>query len=722
MFAMKAHLLAATVLLTALLASSASAQYIYVANAGEDTVSKIDINTNQEVARYATWFTSGTNHVVHPGDSPGVGPAPSRLLEDSAGYLYVLNRFFDSTHLPVLLKIAPTGGIPGVTTSNGPGVLPMLDNNPTNNHIDPGEAKDVRIMWASEIGIAPADNGGLGRALCMDTSGVLWVGMYNTMRYYKVDATTGNMLGAPILTPGHRPYGCQFDKNGTLWSVDGDKTLAEINTATNQVTMHNHASLGINYSLSLFNSCNSEPSKVYLSGRPANTYIAYDPQTSSFNAAPLGIPQFPSIAVGVDLNGDIVSAQHTGTGRVIKTSPIGTVLWDTNTLPAGPVVPVGLLPPLDLHGLILDKQNNVWAVHLWENRVVKYSGVDGHLIAAVPVGKSPYTYGNPPPPTCPCAAIGEHSITCEKQSNGIATYSWSFMFTNHSPFSTPATGIDISSSQVTNLTPATFQFTNPVPLNGQATVSGTFTVANPVPGSQICLDIKLNAGKEGWCCPLERVCFVLPSCPGCAELKAVFKCQNGQQVLQLLVKNQGPTAAQSVQVVSNTPGVTVSPQTITQTFQQNTQVAIPLMVTGASPGQAISLTVSMTGPLDPKTGVNSWCCTSTVTVTYPKTACPTQLGGWLFNDLNRNGLRDSLEDGLSAWTLTLSDGKGTPRTTTSDARGTYSFENIEQGTYRLSVQPNRGWGATVPEAGVYNVTVAGQPNRTFDFGFVKVQP
>ncbi|HEV7377906.1 MAG TPA: hypothetical protein VGN95_24710 [Pyrinomonadaceae bacterium] len=72
----------------------------------------------------------------------------------------MLNRFFLS-HLPVLLKIAPTGGTPGTTTSNGM-VLPMLDNN-ANNHIDPGEATDVRIKWASEIGIVGTDEGALGR-------------------------------------------------------------------------------------------------------------------------------------------------------------------------------------------------------------------------------------------------------------------------------------------------------------------------------------------------------------------------------------------------------------------------------------------------------------------------------------------------------------------------------------------------------------------------------
>lgn len=73
-FTMKACL-ATAVLLVALLAPSVSAQYIYVANTGEDTVSKIDINTNAEVARYATWFTANPNHVTTP---HGIlaGPAP----------------------------------------------------------------------------------------------------------------------------------------------------------------------------------------------------------------------------------------------------------------------------------------------------------------------------------------------------------------------------------------------------------------------------------------------------------------------------------------------------------------------------------------------------------------------------------------------------------------------------------------------------------------------
>lgn len=314
-------------------------------------------------------------------------------------------------------------------------------------------------------------------------------------------------------------------------------------------------------------------------------------------------------------------------------------------------------------------------------------------------------------------------IACEKQINGIATYPWSFIFTNNSPFLTPATAIDISSSQATSVTPSTFPFAPPVPPNGQATVSGTFTVANPVPGSTVCLDIQLKAGEKGWCCPMERVCYVLPKCPGCVKVQAVFQCLQGQHALGLTITNEGPTAASSITVISNTPGVTVSPQTITQAFPQNTPVQVPLNVTGAAPGQAISLTVSLNGPYDPKTGVNDWCCSSTVTATYPKTFCSIVVRGWLFNDVDLDGVRDSDEEGVPGLVVTLTGLNGTPRRTTSDASGIYRFEEVELGTYRLVVQPGGGGlRVTSPEGGVHTVTVAGPSERTFDFGLGRPRP
>jgi hypothetical protein len=745
MFAMKVSL-AAAVLLAAFFASPAYAQqYIYVANAGDDTVSKIDITTNVEVARYATWFTSGTNYIPHQ-SSAWAGAAPSRIAVNRVHEVFVLDRFFstltwpswtNAPHLPVLLKIAPAGGTPGSNTSGG-SVLSMLDIN-NNYDIDPGEWTDVRILWAKSVGNPAIDKDTMGRALCIDPSGNLWVGMFGefngitvtpgTSHYYKVDPNTGQMLAplAGIPTPGHTPYGCQVDTKGRLWSVDESdsvpNTLAEIDTNTNQlVTVHPIGIPKTNYSISIFQGCGSGNEKVYLSDRSATpkTYRVYDPSTSLFSNSSLpSNAQFDSVAVAVDLNGDIVSGEHFGTGRVIKSHPNGTVVWQTTDIALG----VGnTVPANDLHGIIIDEHNDVWAVHLRENRLVKYSGVNGKWLATVMVGRLPYTYGNPPPPTCPCAQTGEQTITCADPINGVPTYAWSFLFTNHSPFATSATGINISSSQVGNITPSHFQFPNPVPPNGQATVSGTFSVANPIPGSPVCLNIQLNAGAEGWCCPFEQVCFQLPKCQGCANLQGQFICQHGHPVLSLSITNQGPSTSQSVTISSNTPGVTVSPQTTTQTFTPNTPVAIPLTVTGAAPGQAISLSVSLSGPIDPKTGVNTWCCTSTVTVTYPQKACLITLDGWIFNDRDPDGIRDSEENGLSGWTATLTDSKGASRKSVSDAGGTYSFENVEAGTYRLSVQPLAGWRSTLPERGVVTVTIGGSEVRKYDFGFVKTQP
>jgi hypothetical protein len=705
-----------------MLASPAAAQFIYVANAGDDTVSKIDVSTNQVVATYRTWFDpSSPNYINHLGN-PWGGAAPSRIANDDPtgngyGNTFVLDRFF-TTHLPVLLKIAPTGGTPGGNTSNGP-PLALTDTVITNNHIDPGEAADVRILWAKEIGTVGTDEGATGRALCITPDGsTLYVGLYITQTYYRVDAATGNTIGA--FTAPHHPYACKVANDGTLWSIDEHKTLAEINTTTTQMTIHDHGTptdYGSNYSLSLLNGCGTANSLLYLAEQNGRTYIAYNPTTGTFSNPPTGVPLFPSKAIGVDQQGNIISAELFNSGRAIKTSPSGTLLWDNTA-----VSPTNTVLIQDVHGAIIDGNGDPWLVDMRGNRVVKYSGLNGHWLASLAVRDTPYCYTNDAPSDCPCMAISESQLTCERHSGTASTYAWTFTFTNHSPFSIPATAIDLSSSQVTNLSPTHYQFPNPVPPGGQATVTGTFTVANPTTGDLVCLNLRLNAG-DGWCCTVQKICFKLPECHDCAQLKGQFKCGPfGQHYLELTVTNNGPTAAQEIQVFSNTPGVTVSPLTTTQVFSQGVPVVVPLTVTGAAPGQPVTITVNVHGPMNQDTGVMSWCCSTTVTVTYPKKACPITLTGWIFEDVDRDGVRDSEEPGLPKWTVTLTGEGGTTRTATSDTGGTYRFEDVGNGTYSLSVQTLPHWHATKPESGTYTLTIDGPTYRGFDFGFIKQQP
>jgi hypothetical protein len=534
--------LLAALLLVALAVPSEAAPFIYVANAGEDTVSKIDVSSDQEVARYGTWFTTGGPliHINHPGtsvsgsfgtfiDKAHQGPAPSRIARDLAGNVFVLNRFFSTStaggstnaaHLPVLVKIAPTGGIPGSTTSNGATVLPITETTTSNPiNIDPGEATDVRIEWAKPVGGA-GDIAGLGRALAVDTNGALWVGMYTTQKYYKVNAATGLMMPpltgistVPTTSGGitnHTPYGGQVDKNGKLWSVDEKNSLAQIDTLTNTlVDVKSHA--GENYSLAVFNPCDSSPVKVYVSVRLANTpYIAYDPQTSAFTTPPL-LPanaHFDSRAIAVDRSGNVVSGELFNTGRIIKTKPNGAILWDTNTLPAGPAVPAA-----DLHGMIVDDNDDVWAVHYHENRVVKYSGLDGHFIKSVPVGEQPYTYGNAPPPVCTdtttqtpsgCAPVLDKEVKCEPNGG----YSYTFTVTNNA-------GSDMSQILLTPLPGSTFTlsqelFNLPSPLHNGESTTVTVGIGPGKPGEKICFFLSLMSDKTACC--IVQVCPKLPKC------------------------------------------------------------------------------------------------------------------------------------------------------------------------------------------------------------------
>ena len=133
--------------------STLAQPYIYVANTGEDTVSKIDVTTNTVVATYRTWFGPTGPNVFAPRttNSSAPGPAPSRIVVDSSGNVFVLDRFFGPSntsfspcpldlplkrcHLPVLLKILPSGGTPSSNTSAGYQQLPILDGN-NDNHLD----------------------------------------------------------------------------------------------------------------------------------------------------------------------------------------------------------------------------------------------------------------------------------------------------------------------------------------------------------------------------------------------------------------------------------------------------------------------------------------------------------------------------------------------------------------------------------------------------------
>lgn len=352
---------------------------LWIANAGEDTVSKFDTVNNKELARYRTWFgPSG-----QPGYAPHIGnayagAAPSRTSVDLDGNAFVLNRHFDGRPAR-LFKILAEGGI----DRNGNGVIdtssdanndglvtaaemmPLADSN-GNGSIDPGELRDERIAWSVTVGGA----NGLGRSLCIGTDGNLWVGLYNHQQYYKVSAVDGSILAGPVQV-SWTPYGCAIDRTGVLWSASLGGPLGKVtNTASNTgpwgVTAYPGGSG--NYGIGLGND------KVYLGS--ANKQ--YEPSTNTFSAIPNMFVS--SSGIVVDGAGNIIA----GNSAVRKVSPAGALLWHAPQQAGGSYS----------IGIQVDSENNVWQVGFFNARLAKYRGSDGAPLGTFAVGDMPYTYSD----------------------------------------------------------------------------------------------------------------------------------------------------------------------------------------------------------------------------------------------------------------------------------------------------------------------------------------
>ena len=352
---------------------------LWVANAGEDSVSKIDTDNDCEDARYSTWFAGGFHSAYS-------GPAPSRTAVDVDGNVYVANRHFDGRPASVM-KILADGGIDRngngtieTSTDNGDCTIdrgnpaefmPPVDDN-VDGVVQNSELRDERVAWIAQVG----PNGGLGRSLCIGTDGNLWVGLYNRSEYYKISSTDGSVLAGPIATAsGLRPYGCLVDGDGILWSASLSTTLGVLDTNTNTwlATLFSSANT---YGIALAND------KVYL-GRSGRDYQQYDPKapddgdptTGTFSFAPTSNFQY---GIATDGDGNIVG----GLSTMRKVDAAGAAFWSTPN-------------PLSLAvGVAVDSNNNVWSMGLNSHNVAKFAKDTGNILLTKPVGRHPYTYSD----------------------------------------------------------------------------------------------------------------------------------------------------------------------------------------------------------------------------------------------------------------------------------------------------------------------------------------
>ena len=372
---------------------------LWIANAGEDTLSKIDSkqaagSPGREIARYRTWFNAGS----HAHDAWN-GAAPSRTAVDKFGNAYVANRGFQSAGYPgwaYVFKILNEGAGDTSSDLNGDGTIqaaemrPLVDLN-GNGVIDAAEIKDARIAWAVRVpdgvykgtGAAPIPprQNALARSMCIGTDGNLWVGMYNAREYWKISAVDGHTIAGPVPTQGPN-YGCLIDQNGTLWGANWtDGLLTRIDNTSSDTGPYPTQAIPMPdpaYGLALWRDA-ANVTHVIMGGS-CNSYVEYNAGSHAWTK-PAAV-NYCSYAVGTDNLGNVLVSKQNG--GVVKFAPSGQVIWDKTSQ-------VGAS---DSRGVIADADNNIWQVHRGSNNMAKYAGTDGAFLGVIGVGYEPYTYSD----------------------------------------------------------------------------------------------------------------------------------------------------------------------------------------------------------------------------------------------------------------------------------------------------------------------------------------
>ena len=374
---------------------------LWIANAGEDTLSRIDVDGGPdgegcESARYQTGFgpTAAQAGFVSHLNNAFFGPAPSRTAVDGEGNVYVANRGFG--RIGGVMKILRDGGIDrnnnGTidTSSDVDGdcaisrdpadgeIIPLSDNN-ANGVIDPEEITDERVAWYTSVGPSNV----LIRSLCIAPDGNIWAGTFNfdpsaatIGPVYELDADTGAIVSGPHAAGSIQKYGCAIDADGIMYSatISNNMEIFDTNTNTHLGTRQH---VGSNYGMTIGNG-----GQVYLAQNGGAGYNVYDPDAGAGDAS-TGTFQYISgvgtRGIGVDGDGNI----FIGREQLQKFNSSNASQF-TVANPAG---------FQDQRGVIVDSNQDLWMVNKNGNSVSKFRN-DGTFVKILPVGNQPYTYSD----------------------------------------------------------------------------------------------------------------------------------------------------------------------------------------------------------------------------------------------------------------------------------------------------------------------------------------
>jgi streptogramin lyase len=328
--------------------------YVWIANSGESTVSKMDTDTGCELGRYRT--------------GPGTGDAedPSRTTVDLNGDVWVGNRKTDTA---VKIALNPTD-------TNGDGTITTSQDTNGNCLIEPEEVlpwgEDEAVLFHIEVDAGP-------RALAVDAQNNVWIGgsRGRTMRLY--NGETAALIKEIFI--GKICYGALVDRNGTLWiSNDGNDSLTRIDDPAGSHSITYIASGdGTVYGMGI-----DEEGYIYTSAYNDNKLRKLDPATNTwlYSVSIPGLDNMQSRGVTVGLDGDVWVA-HTIANQITRHNAADGSLKATITInKSGPT------------GMATAKDGKIWVSNRGSNNVMRIDPATNAVDFTHEGHTGPYNYSD----------------------------------------------------------------------------------------------------------------------------------------------------------------------------------------------------------------------------------------------------------------------------------------------------------------------------------------
>jgi streptogramin lyase len=328
---------------------SVSLAFIWIANSGEGTVSKLDTITGQELGRYT------------------VCNNPSRTSVDLYGDVWVACR--------------SDGGVSKIHVyenncidKNQNGQIETSRDNNGDGKISGGEmlakGSDECVRFITYPG------GSCQRAAGVDKDNYAWVGEYNGKVIRRLHPDDGHVVQQVSI--GTNPYGLAIDSKGIIWiSGRGTSQLVRVDPATNQVNAYS-SPLGC---LQPYGITVDSKDRVWI-GNCCCWHVAYryDPSNNSWAAAtvkarPRGIAaaQNGLVYIANDQSSQVAVVD----GDTMQT--LSYINLGSNRFPVG---------------MAVDFDGFVWAVNQSASSATKIDPAKNTIVLEHAVGTAPYTYSD----------------------------------------------------------------------------------------------------------------------------------------------------------------------------------------------------------------------------------------------------------------------------------------------------------------------------------------